>query len=74
MSKALTTSQLPPIPEHRPGPPQMALTTNKTQPVRPEILGERRKRFTGEGMITTGMLGEKPAPAEPEPKKSPKGK
>lgn len=72
MSAGLTTSKLPPIPEHKPRPADPAITSNKTQPVYPVPLGASRKRFTGEGMITTGMLGSLPPAAKPE--KSGKGK
>lgn len=77
MSAGLTTSKLPAIPEPKPRPAEPAITSNKTQPVSPVDLGAARKRFTGQGMITTGMLGSLPAAAEepkPDSKKAAKGK
>lgn len=74
MSEGLTTSKLPPIPEHKPRPAEPAITSNKTQPVWPVPLGPARKRFTGEGTITTGMLGSLPKPAEEPKPKAGKGK
>lgn len=73
MSEGLTTSKLPPIPKPKPRPVEPAITSNKTQPVWPVILGEKRERFTGKGILTTGMLGTLPRPAG-EPKKAAKGK
>ena len=75
MSAGLTTSKLPPIPEHKPRPADPAITSNKTQPVYPVPLGAARVRFTGEGMLTTGMLGSLPKPAvEPKAKAEKNGK
>lgn len=58
MSKSLTTNSLPPRPDPTPMKPEPALTTNKTQPVWPVLLGAARERFTGKDMLTTGGLGQ----------------
>ena len=47
MNKSITTSQLPPIEEHK-ARPAVILTSNKVQPNRNlDVSNEERRRFTG---------------------------